>query len=163
MIGKGRPEVLKASLLKLVTDAEFGQVRLGMSDADVRPILGPPGQVGGKSRKYREGNLWRYGDLELGFDPSTRLLEHIALSFWAEGKEHPSAGANIELDCWLIRPGIRETRLIAALRDLGVGCSALTPRNADTNEYRVGQHAVLLFEKDPNGQDDPLLVKIVVS
>jgi hypothetical protein len=44
-----------------------GKIRLGMTKAEVRELLGPPDDWGGTSRRYREPSIWRYGDTEFWF------------------------------------------------------------------------------------------------
>jgi hypothetical protein len=45
-----------------------GQLRLGLTKADVRAVLGPPHRWGNTSRKYREPCIWAYGAIELWFE-----------------------------------------------------------------------------------------------
>lgn len=44
-------------------------LRLGMSRAEVVELLGPPDDVGGSTRKYRTPCIYKYGGLELSFEP----------------------------------------------------------------------------------------------
>ncbi|MFO0723110.1 MAG: hypothetical protein U1E65_04935 [Myxococcota bacterium] len=43
-------------------------VRLGMSQAELRAVLGEPDETGGTSRKRRKPAIWVYGGLEFHFD-----------------------------------------------------------------------------------------------
>jgi len=52
----------------LVEMIEQGRLRLGMTKAAVRALLGPPGAWGNTSRKYREPSTWLYGRIELWFE-----------------------------------------------------------------------------------------------
>jgi hypothetical protein len=45
------------------------KVRVGMSRQEVLALLGPPDDVGGTSRKYREPSILKYGRVELHFEP----------------------------------------------------------------------------------------------
>jgi hypothetical protein len=44
-----------------------GKIRLGMTKADVRELLGPPDAWGNTSRKYRDPSIWLYGAVEFWF------------------------------------------------------------------------------------------------
>jgi len=52
------------------------KLRVGMSREEVLALLGPPDDVGGTSRKYREPAIFKYGQVELHFEPGKdgRLL-----------------------------------------------------------------------------------------
>jgi hypothetical protein len=43
-------------------------VRLGMTRAELKTILGEPDAVGGTSRKHRTPAIWTYDDLEFHFE-----------------------------------------------------------------------------------------------
>jgi hypothetical protein len=45
------------------------RVRVGMSREEVLALLGPPDDVGGTSRKYRTPSVFKYGQIELHFEP----------------------------------------------------------------------------------------------
>ena len=45
------------------------KVRMGMLRQEVLALLGPPDQVGGTSRKYRVPSIFKYGQVELHFEP----------------------------------------------------------------------------------------------
>lgn len=46
-----------------------GRIRIGMTRAEVIEALGPPDDVGGTSRKYRTPSIFKYGEIELHFEP----------------------------------------------------------------------------------------------
>lgn len=45
------------------------KVRIGMSRTDVVSALGPPDAQGGTSRKYKTPSIYKYGEVELHFEP----------------------------------------------------------------------------------------------
>ncbi|HEY8505168.1 MAG TPA: hypothetical protein VIL46_11345 [Gemmataceae bacterium] len=45
-----------------------GKIRLGMTKAEIRELLGPPDQWGNTSRKHREPSIWMYGRTEFWFE-----------------------------------------------------------------------------------------------
>jgi hypothetical protein len=49
------------------------RVAIGMNRAAVREALGEPDQVGGRSNRQRMPLLWKYGDVELAFNPAGEL------------------------------------------------------------------------------------------
>jgi hypothetical protein len=51
---------------------EAGRLRLGMTKAEVRELLGPPDDWGGTSRRRREPSIWKYGEVELWFETGRR-------------------------------------------------------------------------------------------
>jgi hypothetical protein len=56
------------------------KVRAGMSRQEVLAVLGPPDDVGGTSRKVPEPSIFKYGQVELHFEPwkDGRLLRAYA-------------------------------------------------------------------------------------
>ncbi len=44
-------------------------IRIGMTREDVVEALGPPDDVGCTSRKYRTPAIYKYGEIELHFEP----------------------------------------------------------------------------------------------
>jgi hypothetical protein len=52
------------------------RISIGMTREEVVEALGPPDDVGGTSRKYRTPSIYKYGDIELHFEPwkSGRLV-----------------------------------------------------------------------------------------
>ena len=45
------------------------QVRIGMTRDEIVAVLGPPDDKGCTSRKYRTPSIYKYGDIELHFEP----------------------------------------------------------------------------------------------
>jgi hypothetical protein len=45
------------------------KIRVGMSRQEVISVVGPPDDVGGTSRKYRQPSIFKYGRIELHFEP----------------------------------------------------------------------------------------------
>ena len=59
-------------LQSLAKTGKLGRVSITMHADRVKELLGEPDYTGGGSRNYPWENIWRYGDLELGFDASSR-------------------------------------------------------------------------------------------
>jgi hypothetical protein len=51
----------------LPKDSPVIQLKLGMTKAQVRELLGPPDNWGGVTNKYKEPCIWLYEDLQLTF------------------------------------------------------------------------------------------------
>lgn len=49
---------------KIIKLIEAGKIRLGMTKADLRVLLGPPDCWGGVTRKYKEPCIWKYDGVE---------------------------------------------------------------------------------------------------
>lgn len=47
----------------------LSQLSIGMTRDEVVAVLGPPDDVGGTSRKYRTPRIFRYGRIEVCFEP----------------------------------------------------------------------------------------------
>lgn len=45
------------------------RIRIGMTRDEVVAVLGPPSKVGCTSRKYRTPSIYKYGEVELHFEP----------------------------------------------------------------------------------------------
>lgn len=72
------------SLDTLLRTGQLGDLRRGMSKAEVEAILGPPDDVGGGSRKYPQPSILLYGTVEIWFrQPPPRDLTGI---WWEAGE-----------------------------------------------------------------------------
>ena len=56
---------VERTIMRLI---EAGEIRLGMTKAQVREVLGPPAVWGGTSRRYCEPSIWKYGAIEFWFE-----------------------------------------------------------------------------------------------
>ena len=65
-------------LQKCLHSGDFASVRLGMTREEVRARLGEPDDTGGALRKQRIPLVWKYGEVELHFQPSGELF----LIYW---------------------------------------------------------------------------------
>ena len=83
---------MSVSLKELIETGRFGSVSLGMSRAQVESSLGVPDDSGGAS-------IWKYGDVELHFVPSTDSLFLVHLDDF----DVPSGGRLVNFDPWVIR------------------------------------------------------------
>lgn len=53
----------------------LSRLRVGMSRAEVRAAVGEPERTGGTSNRQRVPLIWKYGDVELHFNPSGELFQ----------------------------------------------------------------------------------------
>src|SRR5262252_10841427 len=104
---------------------KLGRIHLGQGASDVAAILGKPDYVGGASRKYRLPAIWKYGDIEFLFDYRTRQINMVVINFWE--RKHPSGGASIQLDPWIIKGGLRLDELIRRLGEEGIDYCEVEP------------------------------------
>ena len=112
---------MRASILEFARTGRFGDIRVGMTAAEVEAVAGPP--VDGWNNNVpdaaaaslkRSGGIWLYGRIEL---------------FWGDGKLYlifwdnywdPIDGGPIELDPWFVRPGVRVDEVESALRSAAI-------------------------------------------
>jgi hypothetical protein len=59
-----------------------GQIREGMTRAELRALLGDPDDVGCTSRKYKEPSIWKYGEVEFAFPAARSAREAEAHGLW---------------------------------------------------------------------------------
>lgn len=162
-------EITQPSLLTLAKSGYFGGVRFGMSQEKVREILGNPDDTGGASRRHPD-NLWKYGDIELGFSIPDLQLFHIAINFWGEAIE-PEQGKQLRYDTWVIRGGLDiETFTQACYKHNIQFKELLPPWNDGCREFTTlfdknnigSMHLIFADKKEYEGQTVGLF-KIVAS
>lgn len=56
------------------TTGDICPVRLGMSRAELRAILGEPDETGGTSRRHPSPRIWKYDRVEFHFGPPDALV-----------------------------------------------------------------------------------------
>lgn len=153
----------KPSLRQLAKNGFFGRVTFGMSEAEVEAELGEADFTGGGSRKYRD-NLWRYGDLELGFIQSEYMLFHIAINFWGEAKT-PVPPEKLDYDPWILRGGLPIEAFISECERQEIEFEELIPPwNDDCREFITegGMHFIFQVKSDLD-EEVPGLTKCVAS
>ncbi len=141
---------------------KLGRIHLGQGANDVAAILGKPDYVGGASRKYRLPAIWKYGDVELLFDYRTRQINMVVINFWEQ--KHPSGGASIQLDPWIIKGGLRLDELIRRLGEEGIDYCEVEPMDPGTRQLLVNSAITMIFNDDPDEwMGLPGLCKICLS
>jgi len=75
---------MEVSLNTLLRTGRLGELRRGMTQEEVRAMLGEPDAVGGGSRKYPYPSIFLYGTVELNFD---LRRPHGLIRFWWEAGE----------------------------------------------------------------------------
>lgn len=101
------------SLLQFCCTGLFGPLHIGMPRAQIEAALGAPDDYMVLSRRerrkypeaehWKHSNIWRYGSVELTFDASDLLcavhIDHL-------DNVVPAGGEKIQLDPWILRPGL---------------------------------------------------------
>ena len=64
------------------------QVCIGMTRDEVVAALGPPDDMGATSRKYRTPSIYRYGRIEVCFEPWKTGTLHMVYTEDDEGNGH---------------------------------------------------------------------------
>jgi len=83
------------SLKSITALVKAGQIRKGMTRAELRALLGEPDDVGGTSRKYKVPSVWKYGEVEFAFSAAKSEGEAESQGLWLvyvdsfEGDPHP--------------------------------------------------------------------------
>jgi hypothetical protein len=127
---------------------KLGRIHLGQGARDVVAILGEPDCVGGASRKHRWPPIWKYGDIELLFDYRTRRINMVVINF--REQKHPSGGASIQLDPWIIKGGLRLDELTRQLDKEGLDYCEVESINFGTRELLVNSAIMMIFSDDPD-------------
>jgi hypothetical protein len=136
-----------ANLKDFLRTLKLGRVHLGQHAGAVTAILGEPDCVGGASRKHRWPPIWKYGDIELHFDYRKRQIIMVVINF--REQKHPSGGASIQLDPWIIKGGLRLDELIRQLDKEGIDYCEVEPINPGTRQLLVNSAITLIFNNDP--------------
>ena len=66
----------------------LSRVSVGMTRDEVVAALGPPDDMGGTSRKYRTPRVYRYGRIEVYFEPWKAGRLHMVYTEDDEGNGH---------------------------------------------------------------------------
>ena len=114
---------------------ELGPVRMGMSRDDVLRVLGEPERLGGTSKNHPQALIWKYGDVELHFDPGTDLIALV----YADGFDLPHGALGLALEPGWLRGGLPLDTALARLAEAELSSAMRVP------DYDPG-HAVLELE-----------------
>ena len=145
---------------QLAKEGKLGEVYITMHADRVIELFGKPDFTGGASNKHRWDNIWRYGDLELGFEHTNKLLFHFAVNFIGEEIE-PEQGENLKFDSWVIKRGLTPAVFISECKKEGIEIRELnTPWNHDCIEYVTEGGMTVIFDADDKHGG---LLKFVVS
>jgi len=63
---------------------DLSKIRLGMSRDDVIRVLGEPDHISSTTRKYKTPSIYKYGDVELWFEPHKAGM---LVTVWDEANE----------------------------------------------------------------------------
>jgi hypothetical protein len=135
--------MLRASLLDFLTTGALGALRLEISAADVESALGRPEATGGSSRKYKWPSIWKYGAIELAFDPKRRSLIYIAITFAAAGKL--SMPAHIQIDPDGIAGDMLAEDFARLLGNNGLPYRELPQKDDEVHELLVADRVLAVF------------------
>ena len=127
---------------------KLGRIHLGQRADDVAAILGEPDCVGGASRKHRWPPIWKYGDIELPFDYRTRQINMVVINF--REQKHPSGGASIQLDPWIIKGGLWLDELTRQPDKEGIDHCEVEPLNPGTRQLLMNSAITMIFSVDPD-------------
>jgi hypothetical protein len=116
-------------LEEFLRTGEFGPVRLGMTRDDLVRTLGEPADLGGASRSQPRPPIWRYGDVEFHFDPTTELLHLV----FADDFDQIHGALGLAVEPGWLRGGLPLEVALAQLVDAGLQHAVRVP------DYDPGQ------------------------
>jgi len=93
--------MISVSMKEFLCTGAFGPIHLGMPRTDVEEIFGPPNAMSTTINDDSLPAIWKYGDIEMHFEPSDNLS-----SIYTDEFDVPSGGQAIDLDPWILRRGI---------------------------------------------------------
>lgn len=105
---------------------EFGSIRLGMTRAQIRGRIGRPQVKTTKTDSHGRPIMWKYGDIELTFDPDEDSLVAVTLEM-AVGAV-PTGWQRLGLDPWELRGGMAPEEVEAALNTAAISYAQLPAR-----------------------------------
>jgi hypothetical protein len=109
--------MMDLSLRDWIVKGESGLLRLGATQTELRRSVGEPDAAGCPDRG--EDTVWKYGDVELLFDPSQRPVRVFCVELHGfEGV--PTGGSKVRLDPWIVRCDLPLDAMRKALAELRV-------------------------------------------
>ena len=63
---------------------DINRIRIGMSKSQIREMFGNPDLEGGSSKKYKEYNVWKFGEVELHFDVTKKNAKLFLVGIFNE-------------------------------------------------------------------------------
>jgi hypothetical protein len=93
---------MNISLKDFVSTGKFGEITLGLTQSEVKALLGEPDAMGGVSRKYPVPRLWIYGNFEFFFNHEKDGGKLVYLSL-PSFEESPVVSSNIIFDAWIFK------------------------------------------------------------
>ncbi|MDM8551513.1 hypothetical protein QUF72_15610 [Desulfobacterales bacterium HSG2] len=152
------------TLKDLAVKGGFGKAALGMPQNSVRTILGDPDLAGSVSQRYKKPNIWRYGDLELGFSRPDYTLSYFAVNYYWCNYSTPKSGKKLKFDPWILVGKLQPDEFVAAMkRERVENLEVEKPWNEDCREFvtELGMH--IIFQMQGEDREHIGLHKFVVS
>lgn len=121
--------MIHLSMRDWIVAGELGPFRVGATKAELIGVVGHPDQAG--CPDDGEDAVWKYGDLELLFDATSRPFRVSCVEMHAfDGA--PSGGRKLRLDPWIVRSELPLADMRRALDALGVPYREEVHRYDDT-------------------------------
>jgi hypothetical protein len=118
---------MKCCLRAFLKTGRLGDLRLGMTRAEIAALLGRPDAEGGTSRKYKRPSVWRYGTMECWFgQPYSETCKGIYIE-----RSVPTGPfvfpASIDLIDWDLTPSSSRHEVMEYLSSNEIDFTALEP------------------------------------
>lgn len=149
----GSPMPVAVSLQQFILTGTFGPVVSGCSSDELEAVFGPPESIGGQSRRYKRGTIWKYGDVEFIFDQSSRTLRLIHFDRFSGLGGQPKGWGGLLLDPWCVRSDLSRATFLAALRNVGCEHQIREEPQFDRELVRVESGVEIGFCRE-DGEED---------
>ena len=155
---------MNVSLLSFLSTGTLGDVKIGSTEMQVRKFLGDPEVKGGGSRKYRKENIWKYGDMEIGFHPKLDELTYIAFIFWNFEEKIIQLNKGLSINSGGIYVGIEFSEFEEILNKNKMQYKKIESTNEGTYEIIIENNVTAIFNIDKEIYEDEIgLQKLVTS
>ena len=130
-----------------VTTGEIGPIKIVAKQHDIENYFGIPDDFGGGTRKQKKPTIWKYGDLEIGFDPDNWQVFYIQIDL--RENEKPGGTEVINLSDWPIKCGMSDLEVQKCLSEADVTFrKANDELNPDVLSIKASDRVIFSIVKD---------------
>jgi hypothetical protein len=94
------------SLRDFILTGKLGSLCVGMTQENVRSVMGEPHDTESTSRKYKRPIFWVYGDLEIYFNREDWTVTGLLFNTHTKSPVPTLSHKDFPLDPWIFRVGI---------------------------------------------------------
>ena len=146
--------MIPISLEDFLRNGAFGPIQLGLARAQVRALFGRPQYTSTIMDNHGRPIMWKYGDIELIFDPDEKGL--IGVNLEMPTLAAPSGWRRIVLDPWVLRAGVPPEEIERALQGADISYKYLPARHpGDYLVLETASHVQLGFIREEEDHRPP--------